>query len=463
MSLKNLFGHAMMCSLLLTGSAIAATTRPIVKLSSATESYFNSKIKSCPGHSAHSANIAKYYAGFKTDLNSETTDNYNTLMFSNTVSDMKCDTSFLSEFVKMVNKDIIELHKFKLAGYRQDIIDFGKKDLSASAQIAKYNEYIQMTSLQGVMKDPEVEEIIRESKAASDKRKRTCTDVINIKSPLALDRPKNQDSIGWCYAYAASDIIAHATGVDVSAVYMANNYNDNFMSNLTGSDEGGYINQVLDATLKKGVCLEKDVPSTDFTYSKEGFDIRKLMTSLDAFSKSYQNATDAEKKILIDNICSQADLKGGLKYIFPNKTTAQIGSILENLGSNAYKKVALSCPKVFPPELKNLKVMRDSGSSIFSTMDEQLANGNIVGIHYNAGTLENYRESSSSINHASTIVGRRFNPKTNSCEYMIRNSYGKSCKKMNEDYECVDGHIWIAEDYLKYSKSIKSVIYVEKK
>ncbi|MEA9358517.1 hypothetical protein SHI21_19935 [Bacteriovorax sp. PP10] len=455
--------RSLLLSSMLSFQAMAASTRPIVKLSSETESYFNSRIKSCPGYSALNANIAKYYEGFKKDLNSDTTDNYNTLMFSNTVSDMKCDTGFLTEFVKLVNKDIIELHKFKLARWRQDIIDFGKKGLSASAQIAKYNEYIQLSSLKDVIKDPEVEKFIREAKIASDKRKLTCTDVINVKSPLALDKPKNQDSIGWCYAYAASDIIAHATGVDVSAVYMANDYNDNFMRNLTGEDEGGYINQVLDKAISKGVCLEKDVPSTDFTYSRQGYDIKKLMTALETFSKSYKNASEAEKKILIENICSQADLKDGLKYIFPNKSTGEIGKILDNLGSNAYRKLSLSCSKIIPPGLKNLKVKSDHGSSTFETMDKQLENGNIVGIHYNAGVFADYRDKFSSMNHASTIVGRRFNPKTNSCDYLIRNSYGKSCQKMNEDYECVNGHIWIAEDYLKYSNTLKSIIYVEKK
>jgi len=122
-----------------------------------------------------------------------------------------------------------------------------------------------------------------------------------------------------------------------------------------------------------------------------------------------------------------------------------------------------SCPIEKGSELKNLTVRTISNQAdIFPNIDEQLTKGNILGLHYKAQMLYNFKGNAMVGNHASSIVGRRFNPKTMSCEYLLRNSWGKSCGMYDEHYECKDGHVWIAEDYFKYNNSITEAIYVEK-
>jgi aminopeptidase C len=97
-------------------------------------------------------------------------------------------------------------------------------------------------------------------------------------------------------------------------------------------------------------------------------------------------------------------------------------------------------------------------------MDKALDNGKIIGIEYDAGILEDYNYAASVLNgHASSIIGRRFNEKTNSCEYLLRNSWGKSCAGYHEDYECEDGHIWMAESFFQYSPNIRRAVYFEGK
>lgn len=60
--------------------------------------------------------------------------------------------------------------------------------------------------------------------------------------------------------------------------------------------------------------------------------------------------------------------------------------------------------------------------------------------------------------HASLIIGRRKDPKTHACQYLIRNSWGKTCNRdthkshfsYHPDWECVQekGDYWIDQDTL---------------
>ena len=53
-------------------------------------------------------------------------------------------------------------------------------------------------------------------------------------------------------------------------------------------------------------------------------------------------------------------------------------------------------------------------------------------------------------NHASLVVGRRRNSITNRCEYLIRNSWGKSCYGYSKDWTCEKerGTVWVDSEKL---------------
>ncbi|MDC1175561.1 hypothetical protein OAT67_09190 [Bacteriovoracaceae bacterium] len=55
-------------------------------------------------------------------------------------------------------------------------------------------------------------------------------------------------------------------------------------------------------------------------------------------------------------------------------------------------------------------------------------------------------------------MARKFNYKTGSCEYLVRNSWGSSCN-YSDSYECEEGNIWLPEDKLK--RSIRGVTFID--
>ena len=124
-----------------------------------------------------------------------------------------------------------------------------------------------------------------------------------------------------------------------------------------------------------------------------------------------------------------------------------------------------SCSMIKFPSLNRLepKYIDKVSKNNWSQVDEVINKGDILGIEYDAGILKNYKYEKDFLNgHASSIVGRRFNPKTNSCEYLLRNSWGKGCSGYHNDYECINGHIWIAESFFQYSQNIRRAVYLDK-
>jgi hypothetical protein len=52
--------------------------------------------------------------------------------------------------------------------------------------------------------------------------------------------------------------------------------------------------------------------------------------------------------------------------------------------------------------------------------------------------------------HAALLAGRRWNSETNTCQFLIRNSYGTSCNKYLDEFksDCDMGNIWVNEDVI---------------
>ena len=62
--------------------------------------------------------------------------------------------------------------------------------------------------------------------------------------------------------------------------------------------------------------------------------------------------------------------------------------------------------------------------------------------------------------HMSSIVARRFDEGSGSCQYLIRNSWGSSCGGYySEKYECKNGHVWVPQKHL--TRMVQSITYIE--
>tara|TARA_R110002072_G_scaffold534_7_gene4217 strand:+ start:112252 stop:113613 length:1362 start_codon:yes stop_codon:yes gene_type:complete len=313
-------------------------------------------------------------------------------------------------------------------------------------------------------------------------RRVNCRNVDNRKYPLENDI-RNQDSVGWSYAYVAADLISHRVGKKVSAIDVANAYSNGNFSDHIGRAEsqssGGYIANAANAAIDRGLCLESQLPSDDYQFSTS----KNLVQELVAIDKLYDTYYEATTKPGLiygrnkktgrefrraqahfeENLdCGRLD-GGDWSKIFKSIDFEQFMSIIKRSTSKDDffdKLVAKSC---YPRTKINeqLHFQSDdsftSRGSMMNTIDDRLERGEILGISYNSSVLNDPYDFENG-KHASSIVARKFNYKTGSCEYLVRNSWGSSCN-YSDSYECEEGNIWLPEDKLK--RSIRGVTFID--
>lgn len=284
---------------------------------------------------------------------------------------------------------------------------------------------------------------------------------------------RDQDDMGWCYAYATADLISFHAKKRVSAVDVAilnNNFSKsaihdrinysrdveliyNFRSFFTehGSSpdalidetreqlydsvrKGGITSEAMKVALQKGVCLEKDMPST---FTDTGIPLSQRLQS----AVNFQAGVDGRHSCL--------DHLGMAASIFTNLNREQIEDVARRTSPDfmLFELRQKNCKeKVFLPDKKPLRLNRQNDEQMFSIIDDQLNKKQPVVATYQVNMLQKGRSGV----HISGIVGRRFNDKTGRCEYRVRNSWGphthfeKSTGVVHDN-----GYFWVDEINLK--------------
>ena len=320
-----------------------------------------------------------------------------------------------------------------------------------------------------------------------------CTNKDNRKPPLT-DHIRDQADMKWCYAYVAADLISHKLGVLVSAVDVANTYNssskwhaDRFRRGLASlpiktkresERESGPLDITIDLAIKKGVCPEENVKSSGFSFEKDS----SLKTELRKFEDlkiqyDRQVATNASGGCVGD--CpSIENFDGGFKEIF-NVDDQQILEVFKKTTTpnEIINQIITESCKDKRIEIKNRNIVYESkDQQLASSLDKilgtpiadkhllrnintQLDAGNIIGVAYYLDDKLLSDFDGQSLAHASSIVARKFDEKSNTCKYLLRNSFGEDCDLYQEKYECEKGQIWVPTQYI--INYLLSITYIE--
>lgn len=285
-------------------------------------------------------------------------------------------------------------------------------------------------------------------------------------------KPRDQDSIGWCYAYAASDLLTHHLkrkklinndcNTRVSAVAVAASYNkdkaaehremiknrlkkqsaSSFLSeeaNKSNADDreyfenvGGHIKTSIELAVDNGICMESDIPSDDYKYSLAGGCIASesggcgLKSLINTIYKYKSEGT---------NLCAAVNAS---LAIAPNINADAVQKILINMEATEVidALISASCKKLNYEQTpwwkritgEGLRLENHSGTPDFENIDKELAAGNAIGISYYSNfILTAPGKGQKKGAHASIIVGKKFDCEQNKEVYIVRNSWGNSC------------------------------------
>ncbi len=287
-----------------------------------------------------------------------------------------------------------------------------------------------------------------------------CSTVINENEAVNRENARNQDSVGWCYAYTAADLLSFRLKKKISAVSLYDSNQSIEKDIQTPNGRGGDIAYAITDYLarKNSLCLEEDLPSSDFMFCAYG-------TYSDLLNALYQSTKD----FYANDQC----FSGSLKSAFPLADSGILKAYTSSFGTKNLVEYLfdLHCKK---PSFVGIKLNpinqfypQSSKEMLLKKIDARLEKGDIVGF---ASRWEKLTESDRRVGgHATLITGRRKNPDTGVCEYLIRNTWGKSCDEdeasgLTCDMICegqlcrYTGYLWVETRRIK--NSILGITYL---
>lgn len=284
--------------------------------------------------------------------------------------------------------------------------------------------------------EKEIKQSVEQGKASAQLEAKSCK-AIDFRSKMPPVR--DQDGVGWCYAFTAADLVSFKTGKNISPIAISTVYNGGILNSLrkrfigTSEEEfsGGYVHEALEKSLKQGFCLESELNSSDLAFAN----ISKTVSKIEALRKK------RGKGLTCDEYSQVRD-------VFKSLSQYEVERVLEESSNASFFSdlVEKSCKTKIPVserlEVKSSKVDLFSSTRSMKVIEEQLEKGNIVGIAYDFDMIDLEPNDRSSNFHASTVIGRRWNAKTNNCELLVRNSYGRGCSYRPE-IECDKGNLWV--------------------
>lgn len=294
-----------------------------------------------------------------------------------------------------------------------------------------------------------------------------CGDTIVENDTVNLQNVRNQDTVGWCYAYTAADLLSFKVGKKISAVSLYNSADkiDVEVDIKSTTPVGGFIGASIDKYLQKknGLCLEEDLPSSDFKFCTD----KTYLTFLNNLLKVVkENRFDAE---MDKNTCFGQDLERAFPGFDPGSIKAHINRFgTRKLVEAAYDRQCRNLSfKGLQVTTKTLVKYNGNDDTLMNAIDERLKNNEIAAIGYDYSKINAENGTSG---HGSIVVGKRTNPKTGKCDYLVRNSWGKTCdQKEHAELSChknceggncrFSGHFWVGADLLK--KSLLEVTYLQ--
>ena len=274
-----------------------------------------------------------------------------------------------------------------------------------------------------------------------------------------FSKPRDQDSVGWCGAYASSDSLSYTVGEPVSAIDTSINFFSNsnyYKPNKLNELSSIFLDSAPTLAKSEGYCPESVLPSNK-TLSTN-LTSKNLSLLLSSFQSIYDSYVAQGRPSNFCVSCTPA-YANNVKSFLPTATEKVIKEVLKKNQTeslSAFKDLLdkLCEGKRIKVDKSVVRLTRQTlGSKIFSNLiDDALDNDSMPSIGINSSYFVNPKYlQGGNFDHAMVVVAKRKN-KDNKCEYLIRNSYGRGCIYYNNEIakKCdpSKGTFWMAEEQL---------------
>jgi hypothetical protein len=288
---------------------------------------------------------------------------------------------------------------------------------------------------------------------------------------------RNQGNMGWCFANAAADLLTFKYRAilgheQVSADYLALAYNTTWLWR-SPMEAGGYVTFAAQEAIFHGLC-----PQSIESNLLAGSAGRTLKTKLallnevktrydvDGFEKTYAwlqamsfRAHASHDPLLL---MPKAHLEFLLKNSHDKTFALKFGNYYcdtSRIKVNAEPVVRFDITMIPHASARINDPLEAMG---LAKMHSLLDHNNIIAVSYFPEFFKRSIKNSPNLKggeHASIIAGRRWNAANNTCEVLLRNSWGSQCAYKNPELNapgvCDAGNLWIHDkDFAKYLQAI---------
>lgn len=278
-----------------------------------------------------------------------------------------------------------------------------------------------------------------------------------------FSKPRNQDSIGWCYGFSAADLLSAELGVPVSAFHASILYNKKIAKSLISKMihfndafdqvyEGGFTKDAIAEIVKAGkICKESDLPF-DKKHPEQTLTLIKTLESIKNSHKDHELTCS-----LLQSPVKKNDLNTDIDQVAESLLKENLNKTLDLISLEHCKDKMISIPsmKVKKESVPSLKD-KIKTKKFLTTINGLLDSGKPIEVSYEIGHIA---IEGATGHHSSLVVGRRF--KNGKCQYQIRNSWGQTCHAYNLNTVSCDaksGSYWVNDEvFVNMSKDISYI------
>lgn len=281
--------------------------------------------------------------------------------------------------------------------------------------------------------------------------------------------PRNQDSIGWCYAFAGADLMSAEMKTPISSLHTSLIYSQyremstmDYLKELVDPTptpikkyntrnfkfikESGFVDIAIIALNQRGrVCAEKALPFDQHLGRTTMSLIRKMEDiKLSVINKKLQEKLVCEEisKVLPDYGLNTLDFEMVSHSLMKDRLDTTLDLMVRQYCKRNIVRVPARTVNSLNPKSATPK-------NFFDTINQTLNVGRPLAYYYDVKSVATF-----SGLHASIITARRWNQ--GKCEYKIRNTWGKSCAYYQKGIDCnrEEGSFWLSDEKLKNSSTL---------
>lgn len=290
----------------------------------------------------------------------------------------------------------------------------------------------------------------------------TCPN-IDLRDDYNFGPVRNQKRLGWCYAYAITDMFSFYAKQRVSAFDVAMSlyrehpeYGIDTKPYITDIS-GGRADWTFASVIKNGMCAERKVSSQGNITSPSYRMVEDIVKAALALDRTEPQFSLEIRKMVLQNAWR-------LHVIFPSTSVEELILAFQKMVTQPRPFVSLVddvCgERIALPNTKITVRRYPDSRMMIAALQERLNSRNPVVISYSGSSLKNVNYEGDA-NHNSSILGMR---KTNDgkCEFLLRNSWGPVNKArydrtLQPGYN--NGYLWIPQ--VTMEKMTKYLYYFE--